>query len=173
MEKSPKPLVMNADGMLVEDTRSPKEITWEKYTTLPFIFLSFIFLLGYSVLILNDEVFTQGIDKYILVMLGVIWITFIIDYFVRLTLSNDKRVFFKRKEIMGERSHHIHLAPAGHDIWKGLAFRDYLRSHGEEAGRYAALKQRLASLYPADRERYTQAKTEFVNEILAKALADG
>jgi voltage-gated potassium channel len=99
MEKSPKPLVMNADGMLVEDTRSPKEITWEKYTTLPFIFLSFIFLLGYSVLILNDEVFTQGIDKYILVMLGVIWITFIIDYFVRLTLSNDKRVFFKRNVI--------------------------------------------------------------------------
>ena len=90
---------MNADGMLVEDTRSPKEITWEKYTTLPFIFLSFIFLLGYSVLILNDEVFTQGIDKYILVMLGVIWITFIIDYFVRLTLSNDKRVFFKRNVI--------------------------------------------------------------------------
>lgn len=90
---------MNAAGVLVEDTRSPKEIKWEKYTTLPFIFLSFIFLLGYSVLILNDEVFTQGIDKYILLTLGVIWIMFIIDYFVRLTLSTNKRIFFKRNVI--------------------------------------------------------------------------
>lgn len=99
MESTPKPVIMNAAGVLVEDTRSPKEIKWEKYTTLPFIFLSFIFLLGYSVLILNDEVFTQGIDKYILVTLGVIWIMFIIDYFVRLTLSTNKRIFFKRNVI--------------------------------------------------------------------------
>jgi voltage-gated potassium channel len=83
----------------VEDTRSPKEIIWEKYTTLPFIFLSFIFLLGYSVLILDDEVFTRGLDKYILVTLGLIWLTFIVDYFVRLTLSTNKRVYFKRNVI--------------------------------------------------------------------------
>ena len=99
MESAPKPLVMNAAGVLVEDTRSPKEIVWEKYTTLPFIFLSFIFLLGYSVLILNDEVFTQGIDKYILLTLGLIWLLFIIDYFVRLTLSTNKRIYFKRNVI--------------------------------------------------------------------------
>ena len=99
MESTPKPVIMNSAGILVEDTRSPKEIKWEKYTTLPFIFLSFIFLLGYSVLILNDEVFTQGIDKYILLTLGVIWIMFIIDYFVRLTLSTNKRIFFKRNVI--------------------------------------------------------------------------
>ncbi|AWR21030.1 voltage-gated potassium channel [Aurantimicrobium minutum] len=99
MESTPKPVIMNAAGVLVEDTRSPKEIKWEKFTTLPFIFLSFIFLLGYSVLILNDEVFTQGIDKYILLTLGVIWIMFIIDYFVRLTLSTNKRIFFKRNVI--------------------------------------------------------------------------
>lgn len=99
MESTPKPVIMNAAGVLVEDTRSPREIKWEKYTTLPFIFLSFVFLLGYSVLILNDEVFTQGIDKYILLTLGVIWILFIIDYFVRLTLSTNKRIFFKRNVI--------------------------------------------------------------------------
>lgn len=99
MESTPKPMIMNAAGVLVEDTRSPKEIVWEKYTTLPFIFLSFIFLLGYSVMILNDEVFTQGVDKYILLTLGVIWLLFIVDYFVRLTLSNHKRIFFKRNVI--------------------------------------------------------------------------
>lgn len=99
MESTPKPVIMNAAGVLVEDTRSPKEIKWEKYTTLPFIFLSFIFLLGYSVLILDDEVFTRGLDKYILVTLGVIWITFIVDYFVRLVLSTNKRIYFKRNVI--------------------------------------------------------------------------
>ena len=99
MESTPKPVIMNSAGILVEDTRSPKEIKWEKYTTLPFIFLSFIFLLGYSVLILDDEVFTKGLDKYILVTLGVIWMTFIVDYFVRLVLSTNKRIYFKRNVI--------------------------------------------------------------------------
>jgi voltage-gated potassium channel len=56
-------------------------------------------LLGYSVLILSDEVFTQGIDKYILITLLAIWIMFIVDYFVRLTLSTNKRVYFKRNVI--------------------------------------------------------------------------
>lgn len=92
-------MMMNAAGVLVEDTRSPKEIIWEKYTTLPFIFLSFIFLLGFSILILDDEVFTQGLDKFILAGLLVIWIAFIVDYFVRLTLSTNKRIFFKRNVI--------------------------------------------------------------------------
>lgn len=99
MESSPKPLIINSAGVLVEDIRSPKEIIWEKYTTLPFIFLSFIFLLGYSVLILDDEVFTRGLDKIILLGLTVIWLTFIIDYFVRLTLSTNKRLYFKRNVI--------------------------------------------------------------------------
>ena len=92
-------MLMNAAGVLVEDTRSPKEIIWEKYTTLPFIFLSFIFLLGFSVLILNDEVFTQGIDKVILLVLLVIWIAFIVDFFVRLALSTNKRIFIRRNVI--------------------------------------------------------------------------
>lgn len=99
MESTPKPLMMNAAGALVSDSRSPKEIIWEKYTTLPFILLSFIFLLGYSVLILDDEIFTRGLDKYILVALGLIWLMFIVDYFVRLTLSTNKRIFFKRNVI--------------------------------------------------------------------------
>lgn len=92
-------MIMNAAGVLVEDTRSPKEIVWERYTTLPFIFLSFIFLLGFSVLILDDEVFTQGLDKFILVVLLIIWVAFIVDYFVRLVLSTNKRIFFKKNVI--------------------------------------------------------------------------
>ena len=79
-------------------------------------------------------------------------------------------VFFKRKSLMGERTHHVHLAPHGHEFWNGLAFRDYLRSHPEDAARYAALKQQLAGRYRKDREGYTNAKTEFVREVMSKAL---
>jgi GrpB-like predicted nucleotidyltransferase (UPF0157 family) len=81
----------------------------------------------------------------------------------------DHMIFIRRKELMGTRDVHVHLAPHGHKFWEGLIFRDYLIKHSDDALRYAQLKQNLAKDYRNDRERYTDAKTEFVNEILAKA----
>jgi len=83
----------------------------------------------------------------------------------------DHIMFFKRKELMGERTCHVHLAPRGHRIWEGIAFRDYLRSHPEDAAKYAELKRRLAETHRDDREEYTNRKAEFVRETTAKALA--
>jgi GrpB-like predicted nucleotidyltransferase (UPF0157 family) len=77
-------------------------------------------------------------------------------------------VFIKRACPMGRRMHHLHLAPAAHKIWNGLAFRDYLKAHSEDAKRYAALKYRLADAHRNDREGYTQAKSEFVEVILRR-----
>ena len=82
----------------------------------------------------------------------------------------DHMIFIKRKKLMGRRTHHVHLAPKGHDIWNCLVFRDYLRSHPDDALRYQDLKYRLAGEYKTDRERYTQAKTEFIKEITSKRL---
>lgn len=79
-------------------------------------------------------------------------------------------IFIKREKLMGRRTHHIHMAPRGHRLWQGLTFRDYLISHDKEASRYATLKRELANSYRKDRERYTEAKTTFVNEIISKAL---
>jgi GrpB-like predicted nucleotidyltransferase (UPF0157 family) len=79
-------------------------------------------------------------------------------------------VFVKRENLMGQRTHHVHMAPWGHPLWEGLAFRDHLRSHPEDAARYAALKHELAASHGRDRERYTQAKTELVREITSRAL---
>ena len=79
-------------------------------------------------------------------------------------------IFIKRKDLMGQRTHHVHMAPKGDEIWNCLAFRDYLRSHPDDALRYKDLKYRLAEEYKADREMYTRAKTEFVKEITSKAL---
>jgi len=72
---------------------------------------------------------------------------------------------------MARRTHHVHLAPASHPVWDGLAFRDALRAHPDTAARYAALKGELATRYREDREGYTEAKTAFVREVTAKALA--
>ena len=78
--------------------------------------------------------------------------------------------FVKRKGLMGQRTHHVHCAPKEHPIWDGLAFRDYLRSHAEEREQYAELKRELAVSFHSDRERYTQAKTDFIRQVTSKAL---
>jgi len=83
---------------------------------------------------------------------------------------SDHMIFIKRDKLMGRRTHHIHMATPSHKLWDGITFRDYLRTHKEDALRYAALKHDLAASLRDDRERYTQAKTMFVNEILSKAL---
>ena len=86
---------------------------------------------------------------------------------------SDHMILIRRERLMGRRTHHLHIAPNGHRLWEGLLFRDYLREHGEDALRYAALKRRLAAEYHEDRERYTEAKTAFVKEILARSKAAG
>ena len=83
---------------------------------------------------------------------------------------NDHMCFIVRQEPMGTRTHHIHAAPKGHRIWEGIAFRDYLRTHPDEAARYAALKRQFAESHATDREAYTDSKDEFVRQVTAKAL---
>ncbi len=78
-------------------------------------------------------------------------------------------LFVHRDGLMGARIHHVHLAPRGHRLWEGLAFRDHLRAHPDAARAYAALKRELAAAHGRDRERYTMAKTDFVARILAQS----
>jgi GrpB-like predicted nucleotidyltransferase (UPF0157 family) len=80
-------------------------------------------------------------------------------------------VFIKRERLMGKRTHHLHVAPSGHRLWEGLAFRDYLIAHPETAQEYARLKIELCSRHGDDREQYTDAKSAFVKSVTAKALA--
>jgi GrpB-like predicted nucleotidyltransferase (UPF0157 family) len=68
------------------------------------------------------------------------------------------------------RTHHIHMVETNHDAWrKTLLFRDYLRTHPEGAKQYEELKRTLADKFGSDREGYTDAKTDFIETILAKA----
>ncbi len=66
-----------------------------------------------------------------------------------------------------ERVFHVHLRRAGDN--DEIAFRDYLRAHPEAASRYERLKKDLAERYCNNRDAYTEAKTDFVAEILRAA----
>jgi len=81
--------------------------------------------------------------------------------------KRDRMFFVKGMPPYGERrTHHIHITEPGGEMWlRRLKFRDYLRTNVDEARRYEALKYELAERYPDDREAYTDAKTEYVEEI--------
>lgn len=81
------------------------------------------------------------------------------------------RCYF-RKLSRGERTHHLNIVEHEGDFWaRHILFRDYLRQHPREAKRYYELKVRLAERFGDDRIGYTDAKTEFVESILARARA--
>lgn len=68
--------------------------------------------------------------------------------------------------------HHLYVVIEGSQPLRDhLDFRDYLRSHPEQAKRYAAEKRRLAHLLSSDREAYVSGKAWLVREILAAARA--
>lgn len=75
-------------------------------------------------------------------------------------------------------THHVHVVQAGGaEERRTLAFRDYLRDHGEVAREYAALKRRLATAADADdaaaREAYANAKSTFVERVVRMAQTAG
>ena len=70
---------------------------------------------------------------------------------------------------LGVQRVHCHAAPLDHVAWERLRFRDWLRAHPKDAAAYEALKRRLAALHPNDREAYTDAKADFVADVMARS----
>lgn len=78
---------------------------------------------------------------------------------------DDTHEFFSRDD--GDiRAVHLHVCAVG-SSWEGrhLLFRDWLRTHPEDAGAYEELKRRLAAAHPRDTYSYTDGKTAFVRSI--------
>ena len=68
------------------------------------------------------------------------------------------------------RSHHLHVVERASDFWeRHLLFRDWLRMHPEDAQEYYLLKKELAARFGRDREGFTDAKTSFIESIVARA----
>ena len=68
---------------------------------------------------------------------------------------------------------HVHIfSPGCVEVARHLAFRDRLRSHAEDRLRYEALKRKLAKEDWPDMNAYARAKSELVEEILARAAQE-
>jgi GrpB-like predicted nucleotidyltransferase (UPF0157 family) len=72
-------------------------------------------------------------------------------------------------------SHHIHVVESGGtEERRTLAFRDYLRENAGIADEYARLKMTLAPRFThATMADYASAKGEFIERVIAQALAAG
>ena len=96
------------------------------------------------------------------------------DYFWRPSFGDDTPpwyAFFIRRGERGIRTHHVHMMTGGRAFrghWDRLLFRDYLIAHPETARAYERLKRGLAAAHPNDRVAYTNGKTEFIRQIMAR-----
>jgi len=64
------------------------------------------------------------------------------------------------------RTHHVHIVVFVGEEWRRLvAFRDALRNDASLAREYEQLKRELARKYRDSREKYTAAKTAFVERV--------
>lgn len=80
----------------------------------------------------------------------------------------ERRYF--RKPFTRPRTHHLHIVERGSPFWrKHLLFRDYLRAHPDVAQAYYDLKVRLAAEWRSTGAAYTDAKSPFVADVLARA----
>ncbi|TET77291.1 MAG: GrpB family protein [Candidatus Heimdallarchaeota archaeon] len=80
----------------------------------------------------------------------------------------DRHMFVKGGE--NYRTHHLHVMQKDHYEWnKHILFRDYLKKHPNDAKQYSELKQKLFLKYGNDREKYTESKSEFIQNIIEKA----
>lgn len=84
--------------------------------------------------------------------------------------SSERRISFNYGYTpcgYAQRVYHLHLRQYGDD--DEIYFARYLRGNPSEADRYLALKRKALSLCGGNRDAYTEAKTDFVREITAKA----
>lgn len=82
-----------------------------------------------------------------------------------------RRYFQKGKNI---RTHNVHVYEEGDpEIDRYLKFRDWMRSHEDDARAYANLKIELAAKFPQDILQYCNGKDTFVASIDAKDGFDG
>jgi GrpB-like predicted nucleotidyltransferase (UPF0157 family) len=85
----------------------------------------------------------------------------------------EHRVLYRRVEQGAPHNVNLHVLsprPAEAEIARILGFRDWLRTHDDDRDRYAATKRALAARNWKYVQEYADAKTDIVEEILAKAM---
>jgi len=95
------------------------------------------------------------------------------EYVPRHEAVIPERRYFRKGHPPKEQHYHLHMVEFKSDFWKKhLLFRDYLRTHPKVAQQYYELKKTLAATHGSDHEAYTEAKTSFIESVIAKAKAE-
>ncbi len=82
-----------------------------------------------------------------------------------------RRRFFPRT-VNGRRTTHVHSWQNGDpEIKRHLIFRDYMCAHPSAAEAYGRIKTNLAAQFADEREKYSDGKYAFVQEMERKAIA--
>jgi len=72
-----------------------------------------------------------------------------------------------------QRTHYIHIEEINGKLWNNhILFRNYLNQNKEYISEYIELKKMLAKKYPEDREKYTESKNEFIENIINRAIME-
>ena len=90
------------------------------------------------------------------------------DYFWRPSFGDDTPPFyawFIKRDMDGNRTHHIHMVEGHFEHWDRLLFRDYLIKHPKVRNEYGAIKLKFSQVYKNDRIAYTNAKTDFIMRV--------
>lgn len=81
----------------------------------------------------------------------------------------SRRRFFVKGE--DKRTHYVHTFQVGNpEIIRHLYVRDYLKSHPDEAGRYANLKIKLAQQFANNRRGYVHNKQDYIRALEKRAI---
>lgn len=98
--------------------------------------------------------------------------------YVHVPSPDDSFCPFFHRPLEWPHTHHVHVVERGGvEERRTLAFRDYLRNHPAVAGEYEEIKRTIAAqVGGADREsreRSAMAKSDFVERVVALAVARG
>ena len=84
-------------------------------------------------------------------------------------LGISDRYAFKYSDKEHLQKHHLYVCPkTSQELRRHIAFRDYLRTHPNDAVAYGNIKKEAAKLYPDDIEKYIQYKAGFISELYKK-----
>ncbi len=84
--------------------------------------------------------------------------------------STRERVFLKRT-VKDLSLCHLHIVKFGSKEWnKHILFRNILRRNEEAFAKYLRIKRSLAENFRVNREKYTEAKSEIIGNILKRGL---
>jgi GrpB-like predicted nucleotidyltransferase (UPF0157 family) len=93
------------------------------------------------------------------------------EYIPEYEADFPERRYFRKRPVRVD-THHLHMVEQDSGFWeRHILFRDDLRVHPETAHEYERLKRELAAQFGSDRDGYTDAKTSFIESVVAQARA--